>query len=203
MNIVCPTKITRYTVVTTFIPVLICNVTHLPPVHLPSSSALLLRQTTVYHSKGLPLLWLSKQVHIVPLAVCTVLHVYWRLCHGVLNYITRTPLNRVTVVHVHVHVHCTSCFSRRQMHSFLLVHVHVHEIQCIHASTRANVCTCSHISTTAFHSNFLYSRYIYCPKCFSEIQGDTVTVGDDPLSATRIPKSQFKELKNNAIDREP
>ncbi len=109
----------------------------------------------------------------------------------------------------------TSCFSRRQMHSFLHIHVHVHcfsrrqmrlhvhEIQCIHASTRANVCTCSHISTTAFHSNFLYSRYIYCPKCFSEIQGDTVTVGDDPLSATRIPKSQFKELKNNAIDREP
>ena len=46
-------------------------------------------------------------------------------------------------------------------------------------------------------------RYIYCPKCFNEIQGDTVTVGDDPLSATRIPKSQFKELRNNAIDKEP
>lgn len=30
-----------------------------------------------------------------------------------------------------------------------------------------------------------------------------VTVGDDPLTQTRIPKTQFKELKNNAIDKEP
>ena len=45
-------------------------------------------------------------------------------------------------------------------------------------------------------------RYVYCTKCFSEIQGDTVTVGDDPLTATIILKTHFKEMKNNSIDRE-
>ncbi len=76
-------------------------------------------------------------------------------------------------------VHSKSCFLR-----YVYFHVFTHQYCCISQS-------------------FLHSRYIYCPKCFSEIQGDTVTVGDDPLSATRIPKLQFKELKNNAIDREP
>lgn len=45
-------------------------------------------------------------------------------------------------------------------------------------------------------------RYVYCVKCFGEIQGNTITVGDDPLTATIIPKSHFKEMKNNSIDRE-
>ena len=46
-------------------------------------------------------------------------------------------------------------------------------------------------------------RYVYCPKCFSEITADKVTVGDDPLTATVIPKSVFKEMKNDSIDKEP
>ena len=50
--------------------------------------------------------------------------------------------------------------------------------------------------------SFSVCRYVYCVKCFQEIQGDTVTVGDDPLTATRIPKKDFKEVKNNSIDRE-
>ena len=47
------------------------------------------------------------------------------------------------------------------------------------------------------------SRYVYCPKCFQEIPGDMVTVGDDPASRTVIPKSHFKELKNDVIEHEP
>lgn len=50
--------------------------------------------------------------------------------------------------------------------------------------------------------SMLTCRYVYCVKCFGEIQGDTVTVGDDPLTATIILKSHFKEMKNNSIDRE-
>ena len=49
---------------------------------------------------------------------------------------------------------------------------------------------------------FQYCRYVYCVKCFSEIMGETINVGDDPLTATIIPKSAFKEMKNNSIDRE-
>ena len=44
---------------------------------------------------------------------------------------------------------------------------------------------------------------MYCPKCFSEITSDKVTVGDDPLTATVIPKSVFKEMKNDSIEKEP
>ena len=52
-------------------------------------------------------------------------------------------------------------------------------------------------------SLFLSLRYVYCPKCFSDITSDKVTVGDDPLTATVIPKNVFKEMKNDSIDREP
>lgn len=44
-------------------------------------------------------------------------------------------------------------------------------------------------------------------KCFSEIPGDSVTVGDnivfDQNSVTTIPKSQFTEAKNDHLDLEP
>lgn len=50
---------------------------------------------------------------------------------------------------------------------------------------------------------FLPLRYVYCPKCFSEISSDKVTVGDDPLTATVISKTLFKEMKNDSIDKEP
>lgn len=55
---------------------------------------------------------------------------------------------------------------------------------------------------TLFTVHTCYCRYVYCVKCFSEIMGDTINVGDDPLTATIIPKSAFKEMKNNSIDRE-
>ena len=65
-------------------------------------------------------------------------------------------------------------------------------------------------------------RYVYCTKCFSEIQGDTITIGDDsnnfkyafvyvqncrylPFSGmySKIEKTLFVEMKNNAIEMEP
>ncbi|XP_037871053.1 histone lysine acetyltransferase CREBBP isoform X3 [Bombyx mori] len=47
-------------------------------------------------------------------------------------------------------------------------------------------------------------RYTFCQKCFNEIQGDTVTLGDDPLQPqTAIKKDQFKEMKNDHLEQEP
>ena len=48
-----------------------------------------------------------------------------------------------------------------------------------------------------------FSRYVYCPRCFTEMPGDTITVGDDPMTATVVRKSAFKEMKNDSIDYEP
>ena len=51
---------------------------------------------------------------------------------------------------------------------------------------------------------YSYHRYTYCQKCFNDIPGDTVSLGDDPLqSATNIRKDQFIEMKNDALDLEP
>lgn len=51
---------------------------------------------------------------------------------------------------------------------------------------------------------FSYNRYTYCTKCFNEIPGDTVSLGDDPTQPpTVIRKDQFTELKNDALDLEP
>ncbi|XP_076342052.1 histone lysine acetyltransferase CREBBP-like isoform X2 [Tachypleus tridentatus] len=48
------------------------------------------------------------------------------------------------------------------------------------------------------------NRYTYCQRCFAEIQGDTVTLGDDPTAPqTSIPKDQFEELKNDHLEMEP
>ncbi|KAI8486761.1 hypothetical protein Bbelb_355090 [Branchiostoma belcheri] len=48
------------------------------------------------------------------------------------------------------------------------------------------------------------NRYHYCQKCFGEIGGDTVTLGDDPSQAqSTIPKSSFEEKKNDVLDLEP
>uniref|UniRef100_A0A182KA15 histone acetyltransferase n=1 Tax=Anopheles christyi TaxID=43041 RepID=A0A182KA15_9DIPT len=48
------------------------------------------------------------------------------------------------------------------------------------------------------------NRYTYCQKCFNEIPGDTVTLGDDPMqSQTQIKKDQFKEMKNDHLELEP
>ena len=53
------------------------------------------------------------------------------------------------------------------------------------------------------YTSSLPIRYVYCSKCFSEISSDKVTVGYDPLTATVIPKSVFKEMRNDSIDKEP
>ncbi|CAG4940100.1 unnamed protein product [Colias eurytheme] len=48
------------------------------------------------------------------------------------------------------------------------------------------------------------NRYTFCQKCFNDIQGDTVTLGDDPLQPqTAIKKDQFKEMKNDHLEQEP
>ena len=65
-----------------------------------------------------------------------------------------------------------------------------------------NCCCCCCCCCCCTIIIIIICRYVYCVKCFGEIQRDTITVGDDPLLATIIPKSHFKEMKNNSIDRE-
>ncbi|XP_028303327.1 CREB-binding protein isoform X3 [Gouania willdenowi] len=48
------------------------------------------------------------------------------------------------------------------------------------------------------------NRYHFCEKCFNEIQGESVTLGDDPAQPqTRISKDQFERKKNDVLDQEP
>ncbi|XP_061605507.1 CREB binding protein b isoform X3 [Phyllopteryx taeniolatus] len=48
------------------------------------------------------------------------------------------------------------------------------------------------------------NRYHFCEKCFNEIQGNSVTLGDDPAqSQTMISKEQFEKKKNDMLDAEP
>ena len=47
------------------------------------------------------------------------------------------------------------------------------------------------------------SQFVYCQQCFIEMPGDTITLGSDPLTATVVHKSAFKEMKNDAINYEP
>ncbi|KAL1005748.1 hypothetical protein UPYG_G00063490 [Umbra pygmaea] len=48
------------------------------------------------------------------------------------------------------------------------------------------------------------NRYHFCEKCFNEIQGDNVTLGDDPTQPqTMISKDQFERKKNDTLDPEP
>uniref|UniRef100_A0A3Q2W7P0 histone acetyltransferase n=1 Tax=Haplochromis burtoni TaxID=8153 RepID=A0A3Q2W7P0_HAPBU len=47
------------------------------------------------------------------------------------------------------------------------------------------------------------NRYHYCEKCFNEIQGETVSLGDDPTQPqTSISKDQFEKKKNDTLDPE-
>ncbi|XP_062846671.1 CREB-binding protein-like [Trichomycterus rosablanca] len=47
-------------------------------------------------------------------------------------------------------------------------------------------------------------RYYFCEKCFNEIQGDSVTLGDDPAQPqTMISKEHFERKKNDTLDPEP
>ncbi|KAK7096829.1 CREB-binding protein-like isoform X2 [Littorina saxatilis] len=48
------------------------------------------------------------------------------------------------------------------------------------------------------------NRYVYCEKCFQEINGEEVELTDDPTqSGTKIRKDQFEKLKNDQLDYEP
>uniref|UniRef100_W5M4A1 histone acetyltransferase n=1 Tax=Lepisosteus oculatus TaxID=7918 RepID=W5M4A1_LEPOC len=48
------------------------------------------------------------------------------------------------------------------------------------------------------------NRYHFCEKCFNEIQGESVTLGDDPAQPqTMISKDQFEKKKNDTLDPEP
>ncbi|XP_066496468.1 CREB-binding protein isoform X2 [Tiliqua scincoides] len=48
------------------------------------------------------------------------------------------------------------------------------------------------------------NRYHFCERCFTEIQGENVTLGDDPAQPqTTISKDQFEKKKNDTLDPEP
>ncbi|XP_032086357.1 CREB-binding protein [Thamnophis elegans] len=48
------------------------------------------------------------------------------------------------------------------------------------------------------------NRYHFCERCFTEIQGENVTLGDDPAQTqTTISKDHFEKKKNDTLDPEP
>ncbi|KAJ7989327.1 hypothetical protein DPEC_G00303390 [Dallia pectoralis] len=62
------------------------------------------------------------------------------------------------------------------------------------------LCTISRDGTYFSYQN----RYHFCEKCFNEIQGNSVTLGDDPAQPqTQISKEQFLKKKNDMLDPEP
>uniref|UniRef100_A0A3P8WIV3 histone acetyltransferase n=1 Tax=Cynoglossus semilaevis TaxID=244447 RepID=A0A3P8WIV3_CYNSE len=62
------------------------------------------------------------------------------------------------------------------------------------------LCTISRDGTYYSYQN----RYHFCEKCFNEIQGNSVTLGDDPAQPqTMIQKDQFEKKKNDMLDLEP
>uniref|UniRef100_A0A8C7Z5H9 histone acetyltransferase n=1 Tax=Oryzias sinensis TaxID=183150 RepID=A0A8C7Z5H9_9TELE len=62
------------------------------------------------------------------------------------------------------------------------------------------LCTISRDGTYYSYQN----RYHFCEKCFNEIQGNSVTLGDDPAQPqTVISKEQFEKKKNDTLDPEP
>ncbi|KAK3520326.1 hypothetical protein QTP70_021365 [Hemibagrus guttatus] len=72
------------------------------------------------------------------------------------------------------------------------------------------LCTISRDGTYYSYQNsspkygLLADRYHFCEKCFNEIQGDSVTLGDDPTQPqTMISKDQFEKKKNDMLDPEP
>ncbi|XP_051570050.1 CREB-binding protein-like isoform X2 [Myxocyprinus asiaticus] len=72
------------------------------------------------------------------------------------------------------------------------------------------LCTISRDGTYYSYQNsspkygLVADRYHFCEKCFNEIQGDSVTLGDDPAQPqTMISKEQFEKKKNDMLDPEP
>uniref|UniRef100_A0A8C5HM22 histone acetyltransferase n=1 Tax=Gouania willdenowi TaxID=441366 RepID=A0A8C5HM22_GOUWI len=72
------------------------------------------------------------------------------------------------------------------------------------------LCTISRDGTYYSYQNsspkygLIADRYHFCEKCFGEIQGNSVTLGDDPAQPqTMISKEQFEKKKNDMLDPEP
>uniref|UniRef100_A0AAQ5ZVZ8 histone acetyltransferase n=1 Tax=Amphiprion ocellaris TaxID=80972 RepID=A0AAQ5ZVZ8_AMPOC len=72
------------------------------------------------------------------------------------------------------------------------------------------LCTISRDGTYYSYQNsspkygLIADRYHFCEKCFNEIQGNSVTLGDDPAQPqTMISKEQFEKKKNDMLDPEP
>ncbi|XP_074550507.1 histone lysine acetyltransferase CREBBP-like isoform X2 [Halichoeres trimaculatus] len=69
------------------------------------------------------------------------------------------------------------------------------------------LCCCGKQHCTIPTGGTYYSyqnRYHFCEKCFNEIQGESVTLGDDPAQPpTMISKDQFERKKNDVLDPEP
>ncbi|XP_029015864.1 CREB binding protein b isoform X2 [Betta splendens] len=72
------------------------------------------------------------------------------------------------------------------------------------------LCTISRDGTYYSYQNsspkygLIADRYHFCEKCFNEIQGNSVTLGDDPAQPqTMISKEQFEKKKNDSLDPEP
>ncbi|XP_028267788.1 CREB binding protein b isoform X5 [Parambassis ranga] len=72
------------------------------------------------------------------------------------------------------------------------------------------LCTISRDGTYYSYQNsspkygLIADRYHFCEKCFNEIQGNSVTLGDDPAQPqTMISKDQFEKKKNDMLDAEP
>ncbi|KAM9314702.1 CREB-binding protein isoform 2-T2 [Pholidichthys leucotaenia] len=71
---------------------------------------------------------------------------------------------------------------------------------------KAHLCFCDPGISVSYSSafKFWHSIYHFCEKCFNEIQGESVTLGDDPAQPqTMISKDQFERKKNDVLDPEP
>uniref|UniRef100_A0A8C2YWG5 histone acetyltransferase n=1 Tax=Cyclopterus lumpus TaxID=8103 RepID=A0A8C2YWG5_CYCLU len=66
------------------------------------------------------------------------------------------------------------------------------------------LCTIPTGGTYYSYQNRYKRLYHFCEKCFNEIQGESVTLGDDPAQPqTMISKDQFERKKNDVLDSEP
>ncbi|XP_071570940.1 CREB-binding protein-like [Temnothorax nylanderi] len=62
---------------------------------------------------------------------------------------------------------------------------------------------CTIPSSAEYYSYQNQNRYTFCQKCFSDIPGDTVTLGDDPMQPnikTAVKKQQFRKIKNEHLE---
>lgn len=52
-------------------------------------------------------------------------------------------------------------------------------------------------------TQFPFTRYIYCEKCFKGFRGDTIHLGDEVEKNRVVKKTDFQKLKNDHPDPEP